>query len=148
MLLKLMIRSEGFQSRSRRLTVLAVALSTQVTGFAAGGFSGAFAITDATNPAQEYGFFSPPTGAKLGAWTWSLSPGGIIDTGGAPDSISLGAIPQGVRAAARGGVSPMGATLGTAEASISILSPAAGMFSFDYSFEVGELEVFTTSGGL
>lgn len=42
----------------------------------------------------------------------------------------------------------MGTSPGTALAQISILSPAAGFFSFNYSFEVGQLEVFSTSGGL
>ena len=118
------------------------------TALAAGGFTGAFAITDVNNGPGNYSTFSLPTGPKLGEWTWTLTPGGSIDTTGAPDSINLQASPPPPAFGARGGVAPMGESPGTAIAQISIVSPAAGFFSFDYSFEVGQLEVFSTGGGL
>lgn len=118
------------------------------TAIAAGGFTGAFAITDGNNGPGEYSTSNLPTGPKLGEWTWSLTAGGTIDTLGAPDSISLSAIPAFPPFGPQGGFAPMGESPGTAVAQISIVSPAAGTFSFAYSFEVGQLEVFSTGGGL
>ena len=130
--------------------VFGVALAAALSGpaIAAGGFTGAFAITDVNNGPGTYTFLDAPIGAKLGEWTWTLTPGGTIVTSSAPDSISLSAIPQFLPFAPRGGFEPMGETPGTAIAQISIVSPAAGSFSFDYSFEFGQLEVFSTGGGL
>jgi len=130
------------------MAAVALVSAFSSTAIAAGGFTGAFAITDVNNVPGNYSTFSLPTGPKLGEWTWLLTPGGSINTTGAPDSITLQANPQFVNFGARGGVAPMGTSSGTAIAQISIVSPAAGFFSFDYSFETGQLEVFSTGGGL
>lgn len=120
----------------------------------AGGFSGPFVITDINNPAGPYNFFSPPVGGVLGNWSATLTMGGSIDTSLAPNSISLAANPEfpvfGPNS--RGGVAQSAGFVSgfTSEAAISIVSPVAGTFTFNFDLQgtTSVLETYTTDVGL
>lgn len=132
-------------------------LAGQALAIVPTGFVGHFAVVDANNPPAEYTVFNGPSDAilmapfvsgHLGGWSVLLTNGGKIDTTSAPDSINLSAAPPIAPPLPPGGVTvPMAALMAVpAIAELKIQAPSMGTFTFDYSFEVGQMTVFTAGG--